>query len=480
LDLLAPAAFKRSELDIGRNGRRLKLGALLRDARAKRIGILLISSVAFAAIAAALLLFGVIRFPQRSVDLKKYEYVGASWTKLSFEQIEGWRRDDTAQSIDPFLRTCDRLLQMPADAPANADEALGADAPPGVSLAGRAGDWREPCAAARQVTRQRFIDASAHNSAARSLFESHFTPLRLADVYRRKNPLRALGDARRMETGLFTAYFEPVYEATAFSVGAFSAPVLARPADLVSVDLGDFSSDFAGNRIAGRIADAQLIPYEDHAAIAAGALGAHAAPIAYMRPNELFFLQIQGSGRLRIDGVELRVGYDGQNGHPYTAIGKVLIDEGVLKREEVSMQTIKAWLDRAPPEEAARVRHMNKSYVFFRQLPDTVDPMLGPIGSASTPLSAGRSLAVDARFVGLGAPVFVSIPGDKDAGTEEFRRLMIAQDTGGAIKGAVRGDIFMGSGDDAGEKAGAFKAQGSLIVLVPNRVAARLAIQGER
>lgn len=447
------------------------------DIRAKPIVIALVSSVAFAALIAGLMLGGIIKFPPRKIDLDNYAFVGAAWTKVAYEDLDGWRRDETAQSIEPFLRTCARLLKLPPDAPANEDEALGAEAPPRASLAGLARDWREPCVAANQLARQRFIDKSARDSAARSFFEAHFTPFRLADIYRRKNRLRAAGDALRVEDGLFTAYFEPVYEATALPVGAFSAPVLARPGDLVSVDLGDFLPDLAGKRVAGRVEAGQLIPYEDHAAIAAGELGARATPVAFMRPNELFFLQIQGSGRLRIDGVEHRASYDGQNGHPYTAIGKTLIDEGALKREEVSMQTIMAWLDRAPPEEAKRVRQSNKSYVFFRMATEASDPALGPTGSAGAPLAGGRSLAVDARFIALGAPVFVSIAQDKDKRVAAFQRLMIAQDTGGAIKGAVRGDIFMGSGFEAGEAAGAFKANGGLVVLVPKRAAARLSSQ---
>jgi membrane-bound lytic murein transglycosylase A len=435
----------------------------------------LCASFAAAAIAAFLVISGVVSFAPRRIDPAAYEFAGASWRTIRFEDIEGWRADNTADTIEPFLRSCARIASFSLDAPVNASEALGPEAPAGASLSGAAADWREACAGARRFSTQRFIDDKVRHSAARAFYEAHFTPVMLADIMRRKNPILAFGEARRVEQGLFTAYFEPFYAAAGAKVGAFTAPVLARPDDLVSIDLGAFRDELAGQRIAGRVEAGALVPYPDHAAIAAGGLNDKARPLAYMRPNDLLFLQIQGSGRLRLDNRTVRIAYDGQNGHAYTPIGRVLIAEGQIARDKVSMQTIMAWLDRASPQEAARVRHANRSYVFFRMTEDEGDPALGPVGAAGAPLTPGRSLAVDPRFVAFGAPVFVSLgAGAGPDRAKPFQRLLIAQDIGGAIKGAARGDVFTGSGSEAGETAGAFNERGAMALLVPNSVAARL------
>ncbi|MCA8889511.1 MAG: MltA domain-containing protein, partial [Parvularculaceae bacterium] len=169
-----------------------------------------------------------------------------------------------------------------------------------------------------------------------------------------------------------------------------------------------------------------------------------------------------------------RVGYDGANGQPYTAIGRVLIEKGALQREDVSMQSILAWLQNATDEEARAVREANQSYIFFRVLDDLPHPDLGPIGSAGVQLTAGRSLAVDPRYAAYGAPVWVSIPGDSATRKDPVRRLLIAQDSGGAIKNAVRADIFVGSGDLAGDVAGGFNERGELFLLTPAKIVERL------
>lgn len=434
----------------------------------------LAASVSIAATAAFLVISGVLEFAPRRIDLNAYDFSGVAWREIDFEDIEGWRSDEAAATIEPFLRSCARIEDFAPSEPVNPSESLGAGAPQRASLAGTAADWREACAAAKAFEEQSFVDDNARQNAARAFYESHFTPIRLSNVMRRKRPMLFFRDEKRIEQGLFTAYFEPFYEAAGAQVGAFTAPVLARPDDLVSVDLGAFRPELAGQRIAGRVVEGALVPYPDHAEIASGALGARARTLAYMRPNELLFLQIQGSGRLRLDNSTVRVAYDGQNGRPYTPVGRVLIEEGALARDKVSMQTIMEWLDRAPADEAARVRQANQSYVFFRLMEDT-DPALGPVGAAGAPLSAGRSLAVDPRFIAFGAPVFISLEGGEgDSQAKPLRRLMIAQDIGGAIKGAVRGDVFIGSGPGAGAVAGAFNHRGEIALLVPNRVAARL------
>ena len=270
--------------------------------------------------------------------------------------------------------------------------------------------------------------------------------------------------------GMFTGYFEPAYPASRERTDEYSVPALSRPADLVMVDLGAFRDDLAGTRIAGRVINGRLFPYEDHKTIVENGLDTDV--IAWMKPNDLLFLQIQGSGRLFMGGEELRVGYAAQNGHPYTAIGGPLIRSGAIAREDMSMQAIYDWLDSATPEEAAALRYVNQSYVFFRHLDALPVPALGPIGASGVQLEAGTSLAVDRRFHAMGAPLWVDYE-SLDPG-ERIRRLMVAQDTGGAIRGPVRGDVFTGSGHEAGEVAGAMRQSGTLHVLLPLPVARRL------
>lgn len=383
---------------------------------------------------------------------------GVSFAAADFAALPGWQDHDPSPAIAAFARSCAALAAAADDAPANPHEALQRD---GLSLGGRVADWRAACVAAATV------DHRAGPAAARAFFERHFTPVALAA---RMTPGGDPDAPARLEPrGRFTAYFEPAYPASERKTAEFSAPVLARPADLVTVDLGLFRPALAGERIAGSVEAGALKPYPDHAAINRGALDGRAEVIAWMRPTDLLFLQIQGSGRLLLPGAAVRVGYDGHNGHPYTAVGRTLIENGALTRETVSMQTIRDWLDAAPPEEASMVRESNRSYIFFRRLDDLPDPSLGPLGAGAAQLTPMTSLAVDPRFTPLGAPVFVDIDGE-----EPIRRLMIAQDRGGAIKGPVRGDIFVGSGEAAGTFAGPFNRKGAMWVLLPKAVAARL------
>lgn len=387
---------------------------------------------------------------------------GVSYSLVDFEALSGWRDQDPSPALAAFARACAARSAAADDAPANPHEAL---MRPGVSFAGAVADWRQACLEA-PLAAQGAVGAAA----ARAFFESHFTPVALAA---RLTPGGdPSGPATIEPNGRFTAYFEPAYPASDQWTEEFSAPVLARPADLVTVDLGAFREGLAGERIAGAVVDGALQPYPDHAEINAGALGGRADVLAYMRPSDLLFLQIQGSGRLLLPGGTARVGYDGHNGHLYTAVGKTLIDRGALTRDTVSMQTIREWLDAAPEAEAAMVRESNRSYIFFRRLDDLPDPALGPVGAAGTQLTPMVSLAVDPRFTPLGAPVFVDIEGGESA--EPIRRLMMAEDRGGAIKGPVRGDLYAGSGEEAGRFAGPFNRMGAMTVFLPKAVAARL------
>lgn len=299
--------------------------------------------------------------------------------------------------------------------------------------AGTAGDWQKVC---------------AHiGNEPRAFFEKNFTPYRLGGV------------------GLFTGYYEPEIHGSRLRHDAFQTPVYGLPTDLIRVDLGAFSSKFKGEHIAGRLEGQRLVPYPDRAEI--DRHGAANAKILFWcdDPVALFFLQIQGSGRVRFeDGGVARLQYAGENGRPYTAIGRILVAGGHLARSEVSLQSIRDWL-KAHPALAQGVMEADQSFVFFQEAP-VGDPSLGSPGVEQVALTPLGSMAIDLRQNALGAPYYVA--------TEKLKTLLIAQDTGGAIRGQVRGDIFFGFGAQAETEAGGMKAQGRLYVLLPNDVAARL------
>ncbi len=415
--------------------------------------------------------------PAQRFGLDAYGPAQFDFREVSFDDIEDWRLDDQSAALPAFLRSCEQIEGREDAAPANPLEALGRG-PATATLAGTVADWRVACERARALDEVGYADDNARRSAVRNYFEETFAPVQIIAHRPPKpeGPARRRG-AIRQTLGRFTAYYEPVYPAMGFETAEFSSPVLARPDDLVMVDLGAFRADLAGRRIAGSVRDGRLVPYADHRAINDGVLRGETEVIAWMRPTDLFFMQIQGSGRLRFrSGEEMRVGYAGQNGHPYTAIGKILIEDGEVPREKMSMQAIRDWLEAAPPKAAKSLREVNASYVFFRRLEDLPAPELGPLGAGNVQLTEGRSLAVDRRYHALGAPVWVSIrDGEPGAPQGGVKRLFIAQDTGGAIRGPIRGDIYAGSGPRAGEVAGAFNAMGEMFVLVPKTASRRIA-----
>ncbi|MEE2690308.1 MAG: murein transglycosylase A [Pseudomonadota bacterium] len=440
--------------------------------RSSLIALALVAAVAFALLAAAFVFGGAspVFAPRPVAD--EYGPAEFAFEPASFDGLSGWRADHQAEAVEAFLVSCARMAGQPDEAPANPLEALG-ERSGAASIAGTVGDWRPACAAAADAMAPLYADAYARDAAARSFFEANFRPLKIVAV----RPPKAGAAAQRRKPlreakGLFTGYYEPRYAASRAPTPDHPAPLLARPDDLVMVDLGRFRPALAGQRIAGRVEDGALVPYPDHKAINEGALGARARPLAYLDPDDLLELQIQGSGRLVFeDGSEMRVGYAGQNGHPYYAVGRALIESGAVAREDMSMQAIRRWLAGAGPEAARRLREKNPSYVFFRPL--TVEnPALGPLGSEGVQLTPLRSLAVDRRFYPMGAPVWINIE-DED-GAPKLRGLFIAQDSGGAISGPIRGDIFFGAGVGAGNRAGGFNERGEMFVLLPASLAGRL------
>jgi membrane-bound lytic murein transglycosylase A len=259
--------------------------------------------------------------------------------------------------------------------------------------------------------------------------------------------------------GLFTGYYEPLLHGSRQRGGNFQTPILKRPPDLVMVELGRFRPAWQGERIAGRVVNGSLVPYASRAAIERGALDAMHLELLWVDdPVAAFFLQVQGSGRVMLgDGSIVRLGYDGQNGQAYVALGRLLVARGELTLDTVSLPSIRAWI-KAHPQAGAALMDENPSYVFFREQSGD-----GPLGAEGVVLTPGRSLAVDRNFLPLGAPVFL-VATDNGA---PLRRLMVAQDTGGAITGPVRGDIFWGFGDDAERRAGTMRAPGVYYLLLP-------------
>jgi membrane-bound lytic murein transglycosylase A len=357
----------------------------------------------------------------------------------TFADLPGWAADDPSPALAAFRRSCAAWRRQPDDRP------LDADAP----WAGTLGDWRGVCAAAAEVP--------AGPAAARAFFADLFVPVAATN--------------RGAAAGLFTGYYEPTLRGSRRRHGAYTVPLYTRPPELVEADLGEFRDELRGERIAGRVVADRLVPFADRAAIDTGALGGRGLELVWVDdPVEAFFLHVQGSGRVELDdGSTLRVGYAAQNGHPYVAIGRVLVDRGDMELDEVSMQSLRAWLA-AHPEEAAEVMAANPSYVFFRRLAEE-----GPLGAQGVVLTPGRSLAVDRSFHPLGVPVWLAATAPSPRAGEPdlpLRRLLVAQDTGGAIRGPVRGDVFWGPGDDAAEIAGRMKHEGRMWLLLPKELAA--------
>jgi len=331
-----------------------------------------------------------------------------------YGNLAGWGADSVGAALVALRRSCDAFAKQAADAPIG----------PG-GLAGTAGDLRAPCAASAAID-------PADDAAARRFFESEFRPFKLAN--------------NDDSTGLFTGYYEAELHGSRSREGRFTTPLLKRPADLVMVELGLFRPAWRGERIGGRVEAGQLKPYASRVEIERGALAQRNLELFWVDdPVDAFFLQIQGSGRILLpDGSTARIGYDGQNGRAYVPIGRLLADRGELPRDTVSMQTIRGWLA-AHPDKAAALMDENPSYVFFREMAGD-----GP----------------------LGVPLWLDLE-DAAEGNGRLRRLVVAQDTGGAIRGPVRGDVFWGFGPQAAERAGMMKDRGTYYLLLPREVAER-------
>ena len=356
---------------------------------------------------------------------------------LTWSSIRSWPGSDLEASFSAFQRSCNEILRTAR----------------GFKRASRYGgdpaDWQAVC--------QKALTTSA--GRARAYFEQGFNAYRVVDSARPE--------------GLFTGYFEPEYRGSRTPGPDFPVPVYGKPHDLVAFD--EATEAQAGLRY-GRLVDGRPAPYLTRREIEAGALAGRHVEIAWMAsPVDAYFMQVQGSARLRLpDGSSMRLAFAAKSGRPYTSIGRLLAERAHLPREQIGMETIRDWMA-THPAEARELMAENDSFVFFREVP-IGDSGMGPPGGEYVGLTPGVSLAVDRRYWTYGTPVWLDtrVPGAGD--DEPFRRLMIAQDTGSAIRGAVRGDIFFGSGHAAGIPAGRMQAEGSMVVLLPRKLALRLGL----
>lgn len=374
---------------------------------------------------------------------------GLDFELVSFVDLPGWDSAHLLGATPALRRSCEKLKALPQT-----------HRLPGAAIGGRVADWLPGCTA--------LLNASSEQ-ALRAALTEYFSPLSVS-----------LGNE---SNGKFTGYYETLLHGSRTWSERFNVPLYARPPELVMVDLGAFRSDLEGRRIAGQVEGGRLRPYPDRSEIEDGHLDGRDLELVWVDSAvDAFFLHIQGSGRIKmLDGTMLRVGYAGQNGHVYSAIGRFLIDEGHIARENMSMQSIRAWLA-ANPDQVDGMLNRNASFIFFRELAGGD----GPIGSANVPLTAGHSLAVDRKHLPLHAPVWLSSsypdpasdPASNTAPSIPFNRLMVAQDTGGAITGEIRGDVFWGFGDEAEEIAGRMANQGKYWLILPKALARTAAGEG--
>ncbi|GAB6052460.1 murein transglycosylase A [Magnetospira thiophila] len=350
----------------------------------------------------------------------------------SFAELPGWFGGRQSEMLPAFLKSCGKLANRSGDTLFNDDPRFG-----------RYVDWRLLCAQAAQLP-------GANDSVVRDFLVTNF------------QPYRVVSEGGSEDEGLFTGYYEAEIRASRIASERYWVPLLGPPSDLITVDLGQFRASLKGQTLSGRLHGKRLEPHASRQDIAHGALtDQHLEFLWADDPVDLFFLQVQGSGRAVLpDGSVVRVGYAGTNGHEYKSIGKILIERQEVTREQMSMQAIRQWIA-AHPDKGLALLMENPSYVFLRENPGD-----GPIGAQGVPLTPGRSLAVDKRYIPYGVPLWLDTTDPVDP-EQPLRRVVIAQDTGGAIRGPIRGDLFWGYGREAAHKAGLMKQTGGYWLLLP-------------
>ncbi len=362
---------------------------------------------------------------------------GVLFSPVGWQSLPAVLEDSLAEALPALVRSCDKFAALPADRPIGPE-----------GLGGSAGEWAPACARIAAL-------APGDETSLRAVLETEFTAFLVSEDGRTE--------------GLFTGYYEAELTGSRNKPAVPATPLYGLPDDLVRVDLGLFGDTFGKKKVLGRVDGRRLVPYYDREQIdGEGVLAGRGLELLWAHdPVEAFFLHVQGSGRVKLDdGSVVRVGFAGSNGLPFTGIGRLMLDEGIIPPSEASAQGIKAWL-RAHPSQAEEILFHNDRYIFFRVIEGD-----GPIGSQGVALTPGRSLAIDPAFIPLGAPLFLETtwPGSE----RPLRRLVVAQDTGSAIKGPVRGDLFWGYGAPALEQAGRMKQSGRYYLLLPKEVGGRL------
>ena len=362
-------------------------------------------------------------------------------TAASYQELPGWGQDDLAAVLPAWRRSCARLARLDPETP------LGA-----LAIGGTARDWSTVCSGV--------LAAPADTAAMQALIEEQLQPFRVS--------------AGSQPEGLFTGYYEPIFAGARTPSDKFKIPLHAVPPDLVEVSLGDFDPELTGRRLVGQVVDGRLQPYHRRGDIQNGAIDGKNAELFWMSdPLEAFILHIQGSGIIETpDGEVVRVGFANHNGFDYVSVGKWLIAAGELPPHQADFEDIRNWMD-TNPDRAAEILAINERYIFFRELSGE-----GPIGASGEVLTPERSLAVDTNLLPLGIPVWLDAE-HPDPAQNRLRRLMVAQDSGNAIRGAVRGDFYWGTGDAALAQAGRMKSKGQYYILLPRSLdVTRLAAVG--
>lgn len=352
---------------------------------------------------------------------------------LNFSKLPGWNKAHIKTSFQAFQISCHTFLRQ------NPEQAVGSE-----QFHMQVKDWQPICLAANKIN-------PVTEESARLFFQQWFKPIQF---YQR-------GPAQ----GLFTGYYMPLLHGSLKRTAEYQVPIYGLPDDLISANLSDFYPHLGKQRLIGHIVDGKLLPYPTREAINKGAITKHAPVLLWVNsPIDRLFLEIQGSGLVELpDGQRVYIGYAGENGAPYTSIGKVLIDRGIMTKDNASMQKIKAYLE-SHPEEINPVLNKNASFVFFRVLNQSA-----ALGAQGVNLTPGYSLAIDRKWIPLGMPLWLDTthPDSTISKPKHLQRLMIAQDTGGAIKGMVRGDVFWGEGERATYIAGNMKNPGYYWLLIP-------------
>ena len=362
-----------------------------------------------------------------------FEISGGQYSPVAWADISGWREDDQLSAYRAFRLSCTPITAQRT--PPTEAKALG-------------NSLRDPCRVAKAID---LSDAAK----ARTFFEAHFLPLRIS----------RLGE----DEGFVTGYYEPIIDGSRTQTDVYTVPVYRRPSNLF---VRGFKQDAASlpnkGQVFRKIGRRKLVPYYDRAEIEDGAIADRGLEICWLKnQTDLLFTQIQGSARVRLEnGSTIRINYDAHNGYPYTPVGRILIDRGIIPKDQMSMLRIREWMEQNP-DGAKELRRQNRSYVFFREV--RLSDKDEAVGAQGVPLTPGRSIAVDKALHVYGTPFFIEgeLPLESEQSKTSFRHLMVAQDTGSAITGPARADIYFGAGADAGRVSGRLRHNVRFVILVP-------------